>query len=68
MNNVTSTKVHRYIWDDYGNQVRYIDPAGHITDYEYDYTYNMMTKKSEYMTPNSRNGSVQAHREHIRYR
>ncbi len=56
VNNVTSTKVHRYIWDDYGNQVRYIDPAGHITDYEYDYTYNMMTKKSEYMTPNSRNG------------
>ncbi len=57
VNNVTSTKVHRYIWDDYGNQVRYIDPAGHITDYEYDYTYNMMTKKTEYMTPNSRNGS-----------
>ena len=56
VNNVTSTKVHRYIWDDYGNQVRYIDPAGHITDYEYDYTYNMMTKKSEYMTPNVRTG------------
>ncbi len=56
VNNMTSTKVHRYIWDDYGNQVRYIDPAGHITDYEYDYTYNIMTKKSEYMTPNSRTG------------
>ena len=56
VNNNTSTKVHNYVWDDYRNQVMYKDPAGYITEYEYDQTYNMMTRKTEHMTPNDRTG------------